>query len=61
MKSQIPIPKSQANFKSPKGEMKKTTRAFRHLEFGNWDLLGIWVLGFGISRSGDLAFKHDPD
>jgi hypothetical protein len=55
---QIPNPKLQIPRKNQNHQtekMKKTTRRVHHLDFGNWDLFGIWSLGFGIC-GGALGF-----
>jgi hypothetical protein len=48
---EIPNSKSKIpnNFQSPESETEKVMRGFGNLEIGNWDLFGIWKLGFGIS------------
>jgi hypothetical protein len=40
-----------------KSAMSKTPSSFGILNFGTWFLFGIWVLGFVISRPGDLGFQ----
>lgn len=47
-KPQIPSSKSQANAKHSNPKTART-RAALDLDFGTWNLFGIWNLGFGIS------------
>jgi hypothetical protein len=46
----IPNPRSQVPKKLQTPSSKKREEDAGLLEFGAWDLFGIWDLGFGISE-----------
>jgi hypothetical protein len=46
-KHQIPNTKYQINLNVQNSKFQ--TKSFRPLGFGDWNLFGVWSLGFGIS------------